>query len=372
MALSNPDPAAALADDRLHQILDLCLMCKACKSECPLGVDIAALKSEALSHYYDVHGVPLRARIFGSIRTLNRLGAATAPLSNLSLRSRTVRALMGHALGIAPERPLPAFKRPTLVRWFAHQRESVPDGRQGQVTFVADSFTTFTEPNVGAAAIDLLQRAGWSVRLESRGCCGRASLSKGLIEDARKKASRLAALLAESSQPGGPIVGCEPSCLFTLREENLALPPDSRVRDLAGRIRQIEELILEAIDDGRLVLQNNSWLAGRRLMYHPHCHQRAEVGAIATVALLRQIPGAEVIELDAGCCGMAGSFGFEIEHYNMSMAIGESRLFPSINAASADTLVAASGVSCRQQIRHGTGRETVHPLELVHSVIVDR
>jgi FAD/FMN-containing dehydrogenase/Fe-S oxidoreductase len=371
-ALSEPDPTAALGDDRLHEILDLCLMCKACKSECPLGVDMATLKSETLSHHHDMHGVPLRSRVFGSIRTLNRLGAATAPLSNLPSRMRPVRALMGRALGIAPQRPLPAFQRQTLARWFAGREQPSSPGTHGTVTFLADSFTSFTEPKVGQAAVDLLERAGWSVRLESRGCCGRASLSKGLIDDAKKKAAKLAHLLTSSTEPGSPVVGCEPSCLFTLRDEHVALlPDDPRVRDVAGRVRQVEGLLTEAIDDGRLVLREDSWLVGRRVMYHGHCHQKAEVGTAATVELLKRIPGADVVELDAGCCGMAGSFGFEIEHYDVSMAIGDDRLFPSIRAESVDTVLAATGVSCRQQIHHGTGRSAMHPVELVHSVVVD-
>jgi FAD/FMN-containing dehydrogenase/Fe-S oxidoreductase len=369
-ALSASDPAAELGDERLHEILDLCLMCKACKSECPLGVDMATLKSETLSHYHDIHGVPLRSRMFGSVRALNRLGAATAPLSNLPARVRPIRALMGRMLGIAPQRRLPSFQRQTLVRWFTAQQRPSSSGSQGTVTFLADSFTTFTDPKVGRAAVELLERAGWSVRLESRGCCGRASLSKGLVDDAKGKAARLARLLASSTEPGSPVVGCEPSCLFTLRDEHVALlPDDPHVRDIAARVRQVEELLTEAIDDGRLVLSEASWLVGRRVMYHGHCHQKAEVGTAATLELLRRIPGVDVVELDAGCCGMAGSFGFEVEHYDLSMAIGADRLFPAIQSAPVDTVLVATGVSCRQQIYDGTARRAMHPVELVRSVI---
>ena len=238
------------------------------------------------------------------------------------------------------------------------------------MTFLADSFTSFTEPGVGRAAIELLEAAGHTVRLESGGCCGRASLSKGLVEDAQKQAGDLARRLSEGSAPGTPIVGCEPSCLFTLRDEHRSLlPDDPHVRDVGGRVRQVEELLTEAIDDGRLVLADDSWLAGRTVLYHGHCHQKAEVGTAATVALLSRIPGAEVTEVDAGCCGMAGSFGFEAEHYEVSMQVGEDRLFPAVRAASADTVVAATGVSCRQQIAHGTERQAQHPLELVRSAL---
>ena len=189
-ALSAPDPKAALGDERLHEILDLCLECKACKSECPLSVDMASLKSEFLAHYQDIHGTPLRSRLFGSIRTLNRIGSATAPLSNLPLPRRVLERVTG----IARRRPLPRFERETLIRW-APTRERRPPTR-GEVVFLADSFTTFTEPGVGRAAIELLDAAGYDVRLESGGCCGRASISKGLLDDARAKAEDLNQRLA--------------------------------------------------------------------------------------------------------------------------------------------------------------------------------
>lgn len=368
-ALSDPDPATALADDRLHEVLDLCLMCKACKSECPLGVDMATLKSEALSHRHAARGTPLRSRVFAAIRTLNKMGSATAPLSNIPGRTGWLRALIGRRIGIAPQRPLPVFERETLMRWF-RGRGAVPSGSAGEVTFLADSFTSFTEPGVGRAAVELLEAAGHGVRLESGGCCGRASLSKGLLGQAKRQAAGLARRLAEGSAAGSPIVGCEPSCLFTLRDEHRALlPDDPHVADVSGRVRQVEELLTEAIDEGRLVLDERSWLAGRRILYHGHCHQKAEVGTAATVALLSRIPGAEVVEVDAGCCGMAGSFGFEAEHYEVSLEVGEDRLFPAIRSEPEETVIAATGVSCRQQIGHGTQRRALHPLELVRSAL---
>ncbi|MET4926460.1 FAD-linked oxidase C-terminal domain-containing protein [Streptomyces sp. PSRA5] len=369
-ALSEPDPRAALGDERLHEVLDLCLMCKACKSECPLGVDMATLKSEALSHHHDIHGVPLRSRLFGSIRFLNRLGSATAPLSNLPGRLPLVRRLMDRTVGIAPARPLPVFVRQNLLRWFRRRNATAHPVTQGTVTYLADSFTTFTEPDIGRAAVQLLERAGWDVRLESGVCCGRSSLSKGLVDDAKNKARHLADTLSGSTEAGSPVVGCEPSCLMTLRDEHLSLlPDDPAVKDIAGRVRQVEELLVEAIDDGRLRPREDSWLAGRTLVYHGHCHQKAEVGTAATVALLNRIPGVSVVELDAGCCGMAGSFGFESEHYDVSMTVGEDRLFPAITAEPPDTVVVATGVSCRQQIFHGTARDAWHPVQLLWEAV---
>jgi FAD/FMN-containing dehydrogenase/Fe-S oxidoreductase len=409
-ALSEPDPRAALGGERLHQILDLCLECKACKSECPLGVDMASLKVEALAAYHDQHGIPLRSRMFGSIRTLNRLGSATAPVANLLARLPPARLLGERWLGISARRPLPEFQRPGLARWHARHHApgaGVPPGGAaaqtgaaqtgaaqagaaqtgaaqagaaqagaggsgpeplGELIFLADSFTSYTEPAVARAAIELLELAGWRVRLESTACCGRASLSKGLVDQARARAERLVARLAAPAAAGLPIVGVEPSCLLTLREEYPALlPGDPRVTAVAAAVRLPEELLAEAVTGGRLALATGG--PARRIVFHGHCHQKAVTGTAATVSLLRAIPGAEVTEVDAGCCGMAGSFGFEAEHYDLSMRIGELRLFPTVRAEPAETVIAASGVSCRQQIAHGTGRTALHPLEIVRSAV---
>jgi FAD/FMN-containing dehydrogenase/Fe-S oxidoreductase len=379
-ALSEPDPRTALGDERLHEVLDLCLMCKACKSECPLSVDMATLKAEALHHKHETKGIPLRSRVFAGIRGLNRLGAASAPLANLPNRVPALRKLFARAIGIAPERPLPTFAQETLLTWF-HSRPvqeshipglggpecGFPEPR-GPLTFLGDSFTSFTEPAIGIAAIELLERAGWDVRLESGGCCGRAAFSKGMLDQAKRQASGLVAALAGTE---GPIAGVEPSCVLTLGDEHRALlgADDPRVADVAGRARLVDELLVEAIDDGALRLRKEAWPAGRRILYHGHCHQKAEVGTAATVALLRRIPGAEVVEVDAGCCGMAGSFGFEAEHYEVSMQVGEDRLFPAVRAEPVGTVIAATGVSCRQQIAHGTTRRAHHPVELIRAAL---
>ncbi|MFD9963654.1 FAD-binding and (Fe-S)-binding domain-containing protein [Amycolatopsis sp. NPDC058986] len=369
-ALSTPDPHAALGDERLHEILDLCLECKACKSECPLGVDMASLKSEFLAHYQSIHGIPLRAKLFAGIRGLNRLGAAFAPVSNLPGRFGPARGLAERYLGVTRHRPLPRFARQTLIRWHRGRRVAANPAPRGEVVFLADSFTTFTEPAIGRAAIELLELAGWSVRLHSSGCCGRASISKGLLDQATGLAAKMTSDLVPHVRRGARIVGCEPSCVLSLKEEHLSLQPDNAdARLVAEHTALVEDLLLEAIDDGGLRLREDSPVSGRRIVFHGHCHQKALVGTGTTVGLLRRIPGAEVVELDAGCCGMAGSFGFEAEHYDLSMRVGGLRLFPAVNAEPAGTLVAATGVSCRQQIAQGTRRQAVHPLELVRQAV---
>jgi FAD/FMN-containing dehydrogenase/Fe-S oxidoreductase len=369
-ALSSPDPAAALGDDRLYEVLDLCLECKACKAECPLSVDMATMKSEFLHAYHAQHGTPVRSRLFAGIRRLNALGARTAPLSNLPGRSPVLRRLLERAVGIDHRRPLPRFERETLPRWFAGRTRPTTPRTRSRVVVLADSFTSFTEPGVGRAAVELLELAGHQVRIESRGCCGRAAISKGLLDQARADARALVGRLAPDARAGIPIVGCEPSCLLTLREEHpQLLGDDPDVRVVADQAQLIEDLLVTAIDEGALELDPAASVAQRRILFHGHCHQKASVGTASTVELLRRIPGAEVEEVDAGCCGMAGSFGFETEHYELSMSIGGMRLFPAVAAEPDTTLIAATGVSCRQQIAHGTGRTGTHPLELLRAAV---
>ena len=368
-ALSQPDPRAALGDDRLHNILDLCLECKACKSECPLGVDMASMKSEFLFQYQRMHGVPLRARFFSAARRFNALGSRFAPLSNMATSVPGSRALMERVLGISRRRPLPRFQRHTLVRWHAGRRRP-PAGALGRVVLLADSFTTFTEPGVGIAAVELLEMAGWEVELVGNRCCGRAAISKGRLDDATRDARAMTRRLAGPARAGALIVGVEPSCILTLTEEHIALQPDDAdARLIAGQVRLVDQLIVDAIAGDRLRLDPDSPMVGRRFLFHGHCHQKALVGTAASVRMLSLIPGASVVEVDAGCCGMAGSFGFEAEHYDLSMQIGGMRLFPAVNAERSDTVVAATGVSCRQQIEHGTGRRAWHPVELMRAAV---
>ena len=371
-ALSEGDPHTALADERLHEVLDLCLMCKACKSECPLGVDVSAMKSEALAAKHDVHGVPLRSRAFGAIRTLNKLGAATAPLSNLPGRIKPLRALMD-----SPARHRPPARAAGLPAQHAAAVVQAPRG-PGRA-----------HPGHGHDAGRLLHqlhrarhRPGRRPAAGAGGLPGEAG-EQGLLRPAEHlqgacwttpgtRRRQLAASLCDGAEPGSPIVGCEPSCILTLRSEHVdLLPDDPNVRDVAARVRLPEELLVEAIDAGRLTLREDNWMAGRTIVFHGHCHQKAEAGTAATVALLQRIPGVTVQELDAGCCGMAGSFGFESEHYDVSMQVGEDRLFPAVRAADENAVIAATGVSCRQQIAHGTERQARHPVELVLEALAD-
>ena len=371
-ALSAPDPHGALGDDGLYDVLDLCLECKACKTECPLSVDMAALKAEFLSHYHQHHGIPVRSRLFGHVRTVNQVGAALAPVSNWIAGSRPVRALTERFGGIDRRRSLPRFARQTLQEWFASRPPLSRDAgvrSRGPVVFLADSFTSYTEPEIGRASIELLELAGWDVQLAGDVCCGRALISKGLLAEARARHADLIGRLGPSAQQGTPIVGCEPSCVFTLKDELPSLSAgDSAARAIASQARMVDDLLADAIRDGSLHVAPNDE-ERRPVVFHGHCHQKAAGATAGSVALLQRLPGAAVDVLDAGCCGMAGSFGFEREHYDLSLQIGGMRLFPAVNAAPEGAQIAATGVSCRQQIAQGTGRRAVHPVVLLHSAI---
>jgi FAD/FMN-containing dehydrogenase/Fe-S oxidoreductase len=367
-ALSSPDPRTALGSDDLAEVLDLCLECKACKSECPMSVDMATLKSETLYHRHAHHGTPLSARLFGNARRVNRAGSLMAPLANVVGQSGVMRRLAERFAGIDRRRPLPSFARQSLGAWFRNHTPQTT-GKRGDVAFFADSFSSYSEPEIGRAAIELLERAGWRVQLVNDVCCGRSMISKGLLDQAKATHAALLARLAPIAQAGIPIVGVEPSCVFTLEDEVVNLSRgDARAVAIARQAGLVDDLILEAIDDGSLVVPEA--IDVQSVVFHGHCHQKAAGALKSTIRLLEKLPG-QLNVLDAGCCGMAGSFGFERDHYDISMQIGEMRLFPAVRQAP-DAAVAATGVSCRQQIRHGTGRRADHPVTLLHRAIMAR
>jgi FAD/FMN-containing dehydrogenase/Fe-S oxidoreductase len=351
-----------------YEVMDLCLSCKACKTECPSSVDMAKLKTEFLAQYQDAHGTPVRARVFGHIHLLSKVTAPIAPVANLALRTPLARPVM-RALGVHPERKLSPFTRRTFVaRWRRHVKHQTP-GRatRGKVVYFHDTFTTYNYPRVGLAAVKLLESAGFDVIVEERrACCGRPMLSKGLVGDARKVARKNVLLLAPYARAGIPIVGTEPSCILTLRDEYRdLLPKDQEVEAVANQAFMIDEFLamLATEDDLGITWKRG---VGPQVLFHGHCHQKALIGVGPSLAILKTA-GCTATESGAGCCGMAGSFGYEAEHYDVSRMIGEERLFPTVNAAAEETVIAVAGVSCRQQIEHFTGRKTRHIAEVLAS-----
>ncbi len=363
-ALSGRLPAAELTSPRMYDTLDLCLECKGCKRECPSNVDLAKIKYEFLSHYYQRHGVPLRARVFANIGRLNRWGSRLAPLANFLMSRRWVKELAG----IDPRRELPPLSRRTFQQWFLGRGKS-GGGRRGQVVLLDDCFLSSNYPQVGIAATEVLEKAGFEVLLAKKDCCGRPMISKGLLEEARRAARRNVEALAPLVDRGLPIVGCEPSCLLTLRDEYLDLLDGDAVRRVAERSYLLEEFLCLLEDSGQLDLKFRE--RPQTLLLHGHCHQKAHIGTASTLRALRWPPGHEAAEINSGCCGMAGSFGFEKEHYEISRTIAGLRLIPAIEAAPPDAEIVITGVSCRQQIAHFTARAPRHAVEVLRDALVN-
>ena len=359
-------PQAAFTSKRLYDILDLCLECKACKTECPSNVDMAKLKYEFLSHYYAHHGMPLRARLFAHIATVNRIGQQFAPVSNWVAQSALGKWFQGR-LGIAPQRTLPPFASQTFSDWFYGRPQPTQKSTHGSVVLFHDTFLEYNCPEVGQAATQLLEAAGFAVLLVARKCCGRPAISKGSVEQGRAYAHHNIALLAPYARQGIPIIGLEPSCILTLREDYLDLVPGPDATLVAEHALTIDEFLYQQQQRGALNLAFTS--AHKRVLVHGHCHQKALVGTAPTLAVLKLPSGFEVEEIPSGCCGMAGSFGYEAEHYDVSMNIGNQRLFPAVQAADASTEIVADGISCRQQIQHATGRRARHLVEVLWDAV---
>ncbi len=361
--LSGRLPSEALTSDEMYRIYDLCLACKGCKSECPSSVDVAKMKIEFLAHYHAAHGIPLRDRLFAYIHELSRIAASLAPLANLAAGSRMTRWFLAR-LGIHSNRLLPRFARQTFPEWFRHRQRVNHKAPRGQVIYFHDTWVTFNYPEVGQATVKLLEAAGFEVVLvPQRVCCGRPMLSKGIVEPARSRARRNVALLVSYARQGIPIIGTEPSCLLTLRDEYPdLLPGNADAKIVARNAFLLEEFLLQLHESGKLGI---SWRpGGPSVLFHGHCHQRALVGSKTSHELLC-LAGCSVEDSGAGCCGMAGSFGYEKEHYEISQTIGEDRLFPAVRQVSLETVIAVSGVSCRQQIEHFTGRHPRHLAEVL-------
>ena len=358
--LSGKVPATDFAGKRLYEVMDLCLECKGCKAECPSNVDMAKLKYEFLNHYHAVNGLPLRNRLFGHIAKLSAWGSRLAPLSNWIASSWPNRLLMEKLCGIDRRRPLPPFAGETFTGWF-DRRKPRPDAPRGSVVLFHDTFVTYNTPEIGRAAVELLEAAGYGVELVDKMCCGRPLISKGMLAEAKAHAEWNVARLAPLAARGVAIVGLEPSCLLTLRDEYVDLLRNDEARQVARSSWLLEEFLLRERSRGLML----PFRAGaRRALLHGHCHQKALVGTAPTVAALTWA-GFQVTEVDSGCCGMAGSFGFEKEHYDISVTLGNRRLAPAVKAAPADIEVVAPGISCRQQIQHLTGRRAKHPAEVL-------
>ena len=362
-AISGLLPAEELTSPRMHQVMDLCLECKGCKAECPSQVDMAKLKYEFLDAYHTKHGYPLRARLFANIAALSKIGAALAPLSNWGARFPLTRWALDRFLKIDRRRSLPPFARQTFTRWFHSRKKPITRETQGQVVLFNDTFMSYNYPSIGMAATELLERAGFQVTLVDRKCCGRPMISKGMLDLAKAHAKYNVDILYPYVEQGAYVVGCEPSCLLTLRDEYPDLLGTDKAQRVAKSALMLEEFLQMLQQQGKLNLTFKD--TPRKVLFHGHCHEKALVGTAPALEALRLVPELEVQEVQAGCCGMAGAFGYEKEHYDISMTIGGQQLFPAVSSASPDAEIVVTGVSCRQQIQHGTGRRPKHLAEVL-------
>ena len=368
--LSGVLPASEFTSTRLYDMLDLCLECKGCKSECPSNVDMAKLKYEFLASYRKHHRMPLRTRLFANIAAVNRWGARLGPLANVGMGNPLTQWFLHRFLGIHKSRRLPSLARVTFPAWFRKHASkttaSLESGNKGQVVLFHDTFMDYNEPQVGIAAVELLEAAGYQVVLADTVCCGRPMISKGLLERARENAGTNVERLFPYAQAGVPIIGCEPSCLLTLRDEYPDLLRSQEATVVAENSFLLDEFLVKLHHEGKLDLSFKE--TPGRVLFHGHCHQKALVGSAASMSALRLVPGLQVEEIDSGCCGMAGAFGYEKEHYDISMAIGERRLLPAVRSEPG-ARIAITGVSCRHQVMDGTGRHPEHVAEILRGAL---
>ena len=365
-ALSGNLPEGTMTSRRLYEALDLCLECKGCKSECPSGVDMAKLKYEFLSNYNKANKPSLRTRMFAHISRVNRWGSKFAPLSNWGASNPLGKLISEKMLGVHPQRSLPAFAGSTFEQWFNRRTSRLETG--STVALFNDTFMNYNYPQVGMATVELLEAAGFRVELVSAGCCGRPMISKGFLDEAASSASANVDALFRFAERDIPIIGCEPSCLLTFRDEYPELVRDERAKKIADNSYLIDEFLAMLSNRGELALEFDQ--TAKKVLFHGHCHEKSLVGTASSLTALRLPPNYEVELINAGCCGMAGSFGFEKEHYDISMTIGGQSLFPAIEAKGPDWEVAVMGVSCRQQVEHGTGRSARHLSEVLRDALV--
>jgi Fe-S oxidoreductase len=359
----------ALTSDAMYEVMDLCVGCKGCRRECPTGVDMARMKIEFLAQYRARHGLRLKDRLVAALPRIAPVAARVAPLANLRDRIPGLARLTERASGIDARRRLPQWRRDR----FADAREARPvrrtAGTRGEVVLFVDTFNRYFEVDVARAALRVLDAAGYDVVFARAPdgrplCCGRTYLAAGALDGARAEARRTIAALHPYVARGVPIVGLEPSCLLTLRDEFLALMPGAQTRAVADGALLFEEFVAREAAAGRWALAFEA-LPERVAFLHGHCHQKAFGAMPAVVSVLRLVPDLEVRTIASSCCGMAGSFGYEREHYEVSLAMAERALLPAVRSAPSDALVVTDGVSCRHQIAGGTGRAALHVAQVL-------
>jgi len=366
-----PDPARPWASDEIAEVMDLCLSCKGCKSECPSNVDLARLKAEWQQHYHDAHGAPLRSRLVANFSRLAAIGSLAPWLHNRIVTNSTTSRWLKRFAGFAEQRSLPALHATTLRRWHARHANRAGPFANGRVFLFCDEFTNYHDTGIGIKAVRLLNRLGYEVVIPEHADSGRAQLSKGFVRAAQQLAIRNVELLAPVVSADAPLIGIEPSAILGFRDEFPDLVPArlaTSAQNLAHHALLFEEFVAREIDRGRIARVSFT-TAPRAIKLHGHCHQKALSSLAPAVKALELPANYKVQIIPSGCCGMAGSFGYEAEHFALSQQIGELVLFPAVRATPPDTLIAAAGTSCRHQIKDATGRRAWHPAEILHDAL---
>jgi Fe-S oxidoreductase len=351
----------------IYEVMDLCLSCKGCKSECPSNVDVAKLKAEFLQHYHDANGVPFRSRLIAGFARSASLGALAPWAYNLLISNFLVKRLAG----FAPDRSMPKLYKTTLRSWYRKRRppETKPLHR---VHLFCDEFTNYNDTEIGIKAIVLLERLGYEVVLPEHGESGRASLSKGLIRKAKTMAHENIRLLSQLVTKEAPLIGIEPSAILTFKDEYPDLADEGHLEEAVELSRHcflIDDFIAREIDRGHIRSEQFT-KETRVIKLHGHCQQKALSTVEGSVKALSLPENYTVTTIPSGCCGMAGSFGYEKEHYELSQKIGELVLLPSVRSADPEVIIAAPGTSCRHQIKDGTGRKALHPVEVLYDALL--
>ena len=344
-ALNGDLLAGGFTDPAVKEALDLCLSCKGCLGECPASVDMAAYRAEFFSHYYAQSARPLRSHLFGRLHDVARIASLAPAVANGLARTPIIASLAKKALGVHRARALPRFAGRSFRSWFAARKSG--DGAREVILF-PDTFTNFFEPEVGIAAVKVLEGAGFKVSIPGSDlCCGRPLYDQGMLERAKRLLANTLDVLAPAAERGPAIVGLEPSCILTFRDELLKFfPNDPRAKALASRAMMLDEFLIREAPDFIPAAPRGP------VVLHGHCHQKAISGIDGAAKLLSRNDGAQVKVLDAGCCGMAGAFGYDREHYDVSSAIAERVLLPTLRETSTQTIIVSDGFSCRSQIRH--------------------
>ncbi len=371
--LTRSNKANRFDHKEIKEVMDLCLSCKGCLSECPSNVDVASMKAEFLHQYYQKNGVPFRARVFANFNRLNSLGAILPGMTNAVLKGKASSSLMKKILGVAPERSLPGLQKTTLKKWFRkHQQAFQLSGEaKGKVYLFIDEFTDLNDTHIGMTAVKLLHRLGYEVHHLRHAESGRAAISKGLLPMAKKLATANVQTFHGKVSAEMPLIGIEPSAILSFRDEYPRLVEKdllAKAKELAAFSLTIEEFLAKEMEAGN-ISQEIFTTESRQIRLHGHCHQKALSSVDPSVKLLSFPANYSVEVIPSGCCGMAGSFGYEKEHYEVSMKVGEMVLFPAVRKAEAATIIAAPGTSCRHQIADGTGRDAKHPVEVLWEAI---